>query len=93
MKKIRIIAVQYINSQIVDADEFESMADALGQVEERNHEDRSVGYESSWSVYLVDGQDWFLMTNYVHSGARYDFLQWLSTEWQGKATEWNRSEF
>lgn len=103
--KVRIIAVRYIESQIVDAEEFHySVADALGTIEERNSDDRSVGYEPSWSVYLVNGQDWFQLTNYVRSGTRYDFIKYIDSEIDQaqidfeqdgiiRGLRWNRGEF
>lgn len=74
---MKIIALRYVNSRIVEAEEFTSLVNALGIVETYNYECRQVGFEPEWSVYIIEGQNWFQQTNYVHSGVRYDFMRAL----------------
>lgn len=74
---LKIIAVRYVESRIVNIEEYTSVVNALGIVETENHELRNVGYGPEWSVYLVEDGNWFLLTNYVNSGVRWDFMQFL----------------
>lgn len=76
---MKIIALRHnANSGAVEAmDEFLTAANALGTIEELNREYTSVGYSPEWTVYLVDGQHWFELTNEDKSWARYEFIQFL----------------
>lgn len=74
---LKIIAVRYVNSQIVAVDEFESLSNALGVIEDENAALRSVGYGPEWVVYVVDGQNWFRQENNTYSVTRWDFMRFL----------------
>lgn len=74
---MKVIAVRYQNSQIVFIEEYETVASALGVINDANHELLNVGYGPEWTVYLVDGSDWYELSNYSNSGVRYDFMQFL----------------
>ena len=76
---MKIIALRHDpnSGKVLAADEFTSAVNALGIIEQENAELRSVGYSREWVVYLVDGSDWLELSNYVHSWARFDFMEFL----------------
>lgn len=94
MKNIKVIAVRYYESQIIEMrDDFESIADALGTVEERNYEALQVGMYGDWWVYLVEGSDWYLLENQERPGARLAFIEFLEREHGGSLGNYHAENF
>lgn len=67
------------SGSVIEIDEHLTAANALGVTEQLNHENLMVGYSPEWTVYLVDGQHWFELTNYDNSWARWEFIQYLKS--------------
>lgn len=93
MKNIKVIAVRYYESRIIDMHDFDSIGSALGWVAEENHGNLMVGYSPEWSVYIVEGSSWYLMNSLDHAGVRYDFIEFLEREHGGSLGNYHAENF